>query len=76
MKKIIIAATAVSLSACAPKIYQASPAGGMIGLTGVTGEKSKAAKIATQECAKFGKDARISRMDILSDTASYECVSR
>ena len=76
MKKLILALALVPLSACAPKIYQASSSGGMIGLAGVMGEKSKAAQIAAAECAKFGKDARITSMDILSDTASYECAAR
>lgn len=76
MKRGTIALACIALSACAPKLYQSSAAGGMIGLTGVTHEKSKVAQIATQECAKHGKDARVTRMDILSDTASYECVSR
>ena len=39
-------------------------------------EKTKAASIANAECAKFGKAARITRFDILSDTVSYECVIR
>lgn len=63
------------LTACAPKIYQSSSAGGMIGLKGVMHEKTKVSEIATAECAKYGKVARVSRMDIWSDTAAYECVS-
>ncbi len=66
---------AMLLSACAPKLYQNSAAGGMIGLKGVTNEKTKVSELAKAECAKFGKVARVTRFDILSDTASYECVA-
>jgi len=67
---------AVLVAACAPKLVQNGPAGGMISMTGVMGEKSKAAQIANAECAKHGRDARITRFDVISDTASYECVAR
>lgn len=64
------------VSACAPKLVQNSPAGGMISMAGVTGEKAKAAQIAEAECAKHGRQGRITRFDILSDTVSYECVTQ
>lgn len=76
MKRGTIALLCIAISACAPKLYQTSPSGGMIGLTGATNKNTKAAKIATDECAKVGKDARVTRVDIWSNTASYECVPK
>lgn len=75
MRGIIVLAS-LSLVGCAPKLVQSSPAGGMLNLAGVPGRQAKAAEIATAECAKYGKDARVTGQDIWSNTATYECVGR
>lgn len=75
MKRGIIIA-GLLLASCAPKLVQSSPAGGMINLAGVPGRQAKAADIATAECAKHGKDARVTGQDMLSNTATYECVAK
>lgn len=75
MSKLTVMA-ALILAGCAPALRQSSPAGGMIGLAGVLNKQDHAARVATAECAKYSKDARVTRLDIWSNTASYECVAR
>lgn len=67
---------ALLAAGCSPKLVQSSPAGGMINMAGVPGRQGKSAEIATAECAKHGKDARVTGQDMLSNTATYECVDK
>lgn len=66
---------ALALAACAPRLEFANEAGGVINKTGSMGN-DRAYTIASDNCAKFGKIARITGRDILTNTVHFDCVAR
>lgn len=64
----------IALSACAPKLAFSSSAGGVINKTGSMGN-DRAYAIMTEHCAKYGKVARVSNRDILTNTIRFDCVA-
>jgi len=72
MRSIIFAA-ALLLSACAPRLSFANEAGGVINKTGSLGS-DRAYALASENCQKYGRVARISARDILTNTIRFDCV--
>lgn len=64
---------AILTSGCAPELVQNSPAGGMVQLGDVLQGREEAIEMANAECAKHGREARVTRIDELSNTLAYEC---
>jgi len=63
----------IALAGCAPRLNFANEAGGVIHKTGSMGN-DRAYTLATDHCAKFGKVARITGRDVLTNTMRFECV--
>ena len=73
MRHLIIALPLI-LSACAPHLAFANQAGGVISKTGSLGN-DRAYALATDNCAKYGKVAKITDRDILTNTIRFDCVA-
>lgn len=71
--RIAILAAAVLLSACAPRLSFSNEAGGVIHRSGSMGT-DRAHALAVDHCARFGKIARFTDRDILTNTMQFECV--
>ena len=65
----------LALAACAPRLQFANEAGGVINKTGSLGN-DRAYALATDNCEKYGKIARITERDVLSNTITFECVAK
>ena len=64
---------ALLLAGCAgPHVTSATPAGGIVSSYGW--QPNKALQIAQAECAKHGKDARVSSQNDLQDNMTFDCV--
>lgn len=63
----------LALAGCAPKLTFANAAGGVINKTGSIGN-DRAYALASEHCAEFGKVARITGRDLLTNTMRFECV--
>ena len=72
--KVLVVGILCILSGCAPEVMQSTPSGGLIKAAGVVGRDAKSIKIADTECAKFGKVSKITNIDLLSNTVTYDCV--
>jgi hypothetical protein len=73
--RIALAVLALVVASCAPKLNFANEAGGVINRTGSLGN-DRAYALAEQHCAKFGKAARITSRDILTNTMRFDCVAK
>ena len=61
------------LAGCAgPHITASTPAGGIVSSYGW--QPNKALQVANQECAKYGKSARVGSENDLQDHMTYECM--
>lgn len=74
MRSVIIAA-ALLLTSCAPRLTFSNEAGGVISKTGSIGS-DRAYALATDHCSKYGRVARITQRDVLSNSLNFECVAR
>lgn len=65
-----------ALGGCVPQVLQTTKSGGIIRTAGSFKQQAKSIQIADAECAKFGKLSKITKFDILSNTATYDCVDK
>lgn len=72
--RLAIIASALLLTACAPRLSFSNEAGGVINRTGSIGS-DRAYKLATDHCAKYGKIARFTDRDVLTNSMRFECVA-
>lgn len=70
MRGLIIAAMLL-LASCA-NLIEATPAGGVLKVTG--NKTGSALKIAQAHCSQYGKNARISSQNMLNNTVTFDCV--
>jgi hypothetical protein len=71
----LIIVIALAASACAPRLDFANEAGGVINRTGSIGS-DRAYKMAEDHCSQYGKIARISGRDVLTNTMRFDCVAK
>ena len=73
MKRIHFTIPLALLSACAPTLNGANERGGIV--THATGlQQSDAFALADEHCKKFGRVARVSGLDVLDNTMTFDCV--
>lgn len=65
----------LSLASCAPRVAFSNEAGGVINKTGSIGS-DRAYTLAMEHCAKFGKVAKITGRDVLTNTMRFDCVAK
>lgn len=65
----------LALCACAPRLDFANEAGGVINRTGSIGS-DRAYKLAEDHCQQYGKIARISGRDVLTNTMRFDCIAK
>jgi hypothetical protein len=72
MRVLLVIASVVALTGCAPTLKGSSPAGGLIKTNGSDG---KAFELANEHCKTVNKVARISGQNELNNTMSFDCVA-
>lgn len=76
MRKIQPVLLALLLGGCAQGLISGNEAGGMVSAgDNVFESKAGAMKIADSHCAKYGKVARVSSLDPMSGTLTFDCVT-
>ena len=75
MKQITPLLAILAIAACAPRLSFANEAGGVINKTGSMGN-DRAYALATGHCSKYGKIAKITDRDILTNTMRFDCVAQ
>jgi len=68
---MILAGLALSLSACAPRLGAATPAGGIVSSYGW--QPNASLEIAERHCQKFGKSAVVTSQNDWQDNMTFEC---
>ena len=69
-----IIALSLCVAGCAPRLAFSNEAGGVINKSGSLGN-DRAYAMATDHCKKFGKVARISDRDLLTNSLRFDCVT-
>lgn len=70
----LLLALTLALGGCAPRMAFSNEAGGVIDRKGSMGN-DRAYAMAERQCAKYGKAARITGRDLLTNTMRFECVA-
>ena len=71
--RIFVIVFMLAVAGCAPRLNFANEAGGVINRTGSIGS-DRAYQLAEKHCAQYGKIARISGRDVLTNTMRFDCV--
>ena len=65
-----------ALDGCEPQVLQSNSSGGLFRTSGVINKQAKSISIADAEFAKYGKISKVTHVDILSNTISYDCIDK
>jgi hypothetical protein len=71
MRTLVFGLFALSLSACAPHMSGATPAGGIV--TNYSGASQQALQIAQAHCQQYGKNAVVTSQNVWDDNMTFEC---
>lgn len=73
MRAAVIVA-ALFLGSCAPKLVEATPAGGVLKVIG--NKYGSALQVAQTYCSQHGKDARLGQQNVWNNTIAFDCVKQ
>lgn len=73
MKRTLFVLAALALAGCSPSLSAANERGGLVShATGLY--RGEAFQLADNHCRQFGRAARISGQDVITNTMSFDCV--